>query len=151
MRHDRLLAHKLRRAVDVARPRHIIRLIRRRARPGENVVRTDVEQPDPALPGKTCEDLRSRRIDETAAGRLVLCLVHGGVCGRMEDGIRLGRLDDGTHDVLVRQRKELRGDPVHLVPARTELLHAVIAELSRRSRDEDFHRNPSFLFHAYYP
>ena len=69
----------------------------------------------------------------------------------MEDGIRLGRLDDGTHDVLVRQRKELRGDAVYLVPTRTELLHAVIAELPRRSRDEDFHRNPSFLFHAYDP
>ena len=151
MRHDRLLAHELRCAVDVARAGHIIRLIRRRARPGENIVRTDVEQPDPALRGKACEDLRPRRIDETAAGRLVLCLVHGGVCGRMEDGVRLRRLNDGTHDILVRQRKELRGDPVHLVPARTELLHAVIAELPRRSRDEDFHRNPSFLFHAYYP
>ena len=151
MRHDRLLAHELRRTVDVARSRHIIRLIRRRARPGENVVRTDVEQPDPALRGKACEDLRPRRIDEAAAGRLVLCLVHGGVCGRMEDGVRLSRLDDSTHDVLVRQRKELRGDAVYLVSARTKLLHAVIAELPRRSCDEDFHRNPSFLFHAYYP
>ena len=151
MRHDRLLAHELRRTVDVARTRHIIRLIRRRARPGENVVRTDVEEPDPALRSKACEDLRPRSIDETAAGRLVLCLVHGGVCGCMEDGVRLGRLDDGTHDVLVRQRKELRGDAVYLVPTRTKLLHAVITELPRRSRDEDFHRNPSFLFHAYYP
>ena len=40
---------------------------------------------------------------------------------------------------------------MYLVPTRTELLHAVIAELPRRSRDEDFHRNPSFLFHAYDP
>jgi len=52
MRHDRLLAHEFRRTVDVARSRHIIRLIRRRARPGENVVRTDVEEPDPARRGK---------------------------------------------------------------------------------------------------
>ena len=64
----------------------------------------------------------------------------------MEDGIGLCRLDDSTHDILVGQGEELGGDSMHLVSARLALLYTVLAQLSSRARDEDFHSNPPFLW-----
>ena len=122
-----------------------VRLVRRVACAREDVVRTDVEELCVPLACESREDLRTRCVDLAAERGLVLCLVHGGVRSRMEDGVGRNRLKDGTHDVLVRQREDLRGDSVYLVTACRALLYTVVSQLSRCTCDENFHSNPPFV------
>jgi hypothetical protein len=144
-----LLTCELRRAVDVVRRGEGIRLVGLVPRAGENVVRADVEELCIALACEPCEDLCARCVDLAAERGLVLCLVHGGVRSRVEDGVGCDSLEDGSHDVLVGQRKDLRGDTVYLMAACLALRNAIITQLSRCTCDENFHRNPPFFYFVY--